>query len=231
MHEIVVTFIERSRAATRRSDLRLHAVRRLQLTGAAARARLDRRHRARWARTTRRPVADREPREDVRLQARGREIESARARSRSPRRSRAARSAGRSSRATSPAHAVLRGGPQGPGGFDAGVERMVTAVLASPDFLYRGSSRARARRRPGPAARIALADAELASPPLLLLLGPGPRRQLLGLAARGKLSQAATSRRAGPTHARGPACGGARRRVRAAAGSTSKISTRSSPTS
>src|SRR5438874_327511 len=29
-------------------------------------------------------------------------------------------------------------GHEGPGGFNAGIEQMVTAVLASPDFLYRG---------------------------------------------------------------------------------------------
>src|SRR2546421_3243238 len=29
-------------------------------------------------------------------------------------------------------------GREGPGGFNAGIEQMVTAVLVSPDFLYRG---------------------------------------------------------------------------------------------
>src|SRR4029077_5583385 len=32
-------------------------------------------------------------------------------------------------------------GHEGPGGFNAGIEQMVTAVLVSPDFLYRGIAR------------------------------------------------------------------------------------------
>ena len=34
-------------------------------------------------------------------------------------------------------------GHEGPGGFNAGIEQMVTAVLVSPDFLYRGIAEAK----------------------------------------------------------------------------------------
>src|SRR2546423_768726 len=49
-------------------------------------------------------------------------------------------------------------GHQGPGGFDAGIEQMVTAVLVSPDFLYRGIARPRKDAK-----FYALSDLELAS--------------------------------------------------------------------
>ena len=78
-------------------------------------------------------------------------------------------------------------GRSGPGGFDAGVELLVTAVLASPDFLYRSIA-------PAPAdATIAggyeLSDFDLASRLSFFLWGQNPDDELLGLAAADKLSQ------------------------------------------
>src|SRR6185369_6457697 len=72
-----------------------------------------------------------------------------------------------------------------PGGFDEGVELMVTAVFASPDFLYR----AVAPRGGAVGGAHALADAEVASRLSFFLWGQGPDDTLLGLAAAGKLSQ------------------------------------------
>src|SRR5437868_2433656 len=51
-------------------------------------------------------------------------------------------------------------GHEGPGGFNAGIEQMVTAVLASPDFLYRGIAQPQDRKN---AKFYALNDLELAS--------------------------------------------------------------------
>ncbi len=76
-------------------------------------------------------------------------------------------------------------GRKGPGGFDEGIELMVTAVLASPDFLYR----AVAPRGGVGGGAYALADSELASRLSFFLWGQGPDDALLGLAAAGKLSQ------------------------------------------
>ncbi len=76
-------------------------------------------------------------------------------------------------------------GRKGSGGFDEGIELMVTAVLASPDFLYRAVA-----PRGGPSGgSYALADAELASRLSFFLWGQGPDDTLLGLAAAGRLSQ------------------------------------------
>jgi len=78
-------------------------------------------------------------------------------------------------------------GQSGPGGFDAGVELLVTAVLASPDFLYRSVA-------PAPAdAAVAggykLNDFDLAARLSFFLWGQSPDDELLGVAAAGKLSQ------------------------------------------
>jgi len=51
-------------------------------------------------------------------------------------------------------------GHEGSGGFNAGIEQMVTAVLASPDFLYRGIAQPQDRKN---AKFYALSDLELAS--------------------------------------------------------------------
>ena len=70
------------------------------------------------------------------------------------------------------------------GGFDAGVELMVAAVLVSPDFLYRGIA-------PPPEARAGafyeLTDLELASRLSFFLWGRGPDDELLELAAANEL--------------------------------------------
>jgi hypothetical protein len=77
-------------------------------------------------------------------------------------------------------------GRSGQGGFDEGIELMVTAVLASPDFLYRTV----APRDPAGAERYALDDFELASRLSFFLWGQGPDDELLELAAAGELERA-----------------------------------------
>jgi hypothetical protein len=79
-------------------------------------------------------------------------------------------------------------GRRAAGGFDAGVELLVTAVLTSPDFLYRSV---------GPAPEGASADTgghalddfELASRLSFFLWGQTPDDELLDLAAASRLSQ------------------------------------------
>ena len=75
-------------------------------------------------------------------------------------------------------------GRQGPGGFDTGIEQMVTAVLASPDFLYRAIV---PPQNTGDAESFALNDLELASRLSFFLWNQGPDNELLELAADGKL--------------------------------------------
>src|SRR5690349_6068019 len=75
-------------------------------------------------------------------------------------------------------------GREGPGGFNAGVEQMVTAVLVSPDFLYRGIA------RPQDAKEVkfhALSDLELASRLSFFLWKRAPDDELLKLASTGEL--------------------------------------------
>ena len=74
------------------------------------------------------------------------------------------------------------------GGFDEGIELMATAVLASPDFLYRSI----APRGGAGAGAYALDDAELASRLSFFLWGQGPDDTLLDLAATAKLSHSET---------------------------------------
>jgi hypothetical protein len=69
-----------------------------------------------------------------------------------------------------------------PGGFDSGVIELITAVLASPDFMYRALS---APTVPG--ASRALTDLELASRLSFFLWNQGPDRELLGLAEANQL--------------------------------------------
>ena len=75
------------------------------------------------------------------------------------------------------------------GNFDRGVERLVAAVLASPEFLYRTI------RGPGPAARaaaeVALTDYELATRLSFFLWNTGPDDELFKLAASKELSKPA----------------------------------------
>jgi mono/diheme cytochrome c family protein len=78
-------------------------------------------------------------------------------------------------------------GRRGSGGFDEGIEQMVTAVLASPDFLYRAIV---------PPQNLddlevhALSDLELASRLSFFLWSQGPDDELLELAVEGKLEGA-----------------------------------------
>src|SRR5207342_854838 len=75
-------------------------------------------------------------------------------------------------------------GRAGPGGFNAGIEQMVTAVLVSPDFLYRGIARPQDRK----GARFhALSDLELASRLSFFLWKRAPDDELLKLASKGEL--------------------------------------------
>jgi len=69
-----------------------------------------------------------------------------------------------------------------PGGFDAGVTELVTAVLSSPDFLYRAI-----RTSPKPDESRLLNDLELASRLSFFLWNTGPDEQLVKLAADQKL--------------------------------------------
>jgi len=77
-------------------------------------------------------------------------------------------------------------GRKGGGSFDQGVEQVVAAVLASPDFLYRailgpkGSS---------PNGEFPLTDLELASRLSFFLWNTGPDQELLTLASSGGLSK------------------------------------------
>jgi mono/diheme cytochrome c family protein len=84
----------------------------------------------------------------------------------------------------------LSGGPASPkpsaeGGFDAGIERMIAAILVTPDFLYR------VIRTPDNAqvgAVYPLSDLELATRLSFFLWSQGPDETLLKAAAAGKLS-------------------------------------------
>ncbi len=74
------------------------------------------------------------------------------------------------------------------GGFDLGIEQLVTAVLASPDFLYR----AIAPPADDHGETFALDDFELASRLSFFLWSQGPDEELLQLAAAGTLGAADT---------------------------------------
>src|SRR5499425_1156196 len=70
------------------------------------------------------------------------------------------------------------------GGFNAGIEQMVTAVLVSPDFLYRGIARPQDKKD---AKFHALSDLELASRLSFFLWKRAPDDELLKLANTGEL--------------------------------------------
>jgi mono/diheme cytochrome c family protein len=74
-------------------------------------------------------------------------------------------------------------GRKEPGGFDSGVTELVTAVLSSPDFLYRAISTS-----PAPDQAHPLNDLELASRLSFFLWSEGPDKELLDLATNRKLS-------------------------------------------
>ena len=75
-------------------------------------------------------------------------------------------------------------GHEEPGGFDAGIEQMVAAVLVSPDFLYRGIAPPQDTQD---AKFHALSDLELASRLSFFLWSQGPDDELLELANTGEL--------------------------------------------
>jgi hypothetical protein len=79
-----------------------------------------------------------------------------------------------------PFYETVRGG--GSGNFDLGIEQVVAAVLASPEFLYRSI-------RGAPDAEVALTDLELASRLSFFLWNTGPDDELLTLAAAGGLTK------------------------------------------
>src|SRR5215470_9161610 len=68
------------------------------------------------------------------------------------------------------------------GGFNAGIEQMVTAVLVSPDFLYRGIAQPQKQTK-----FYALSDLELASRLSFFLWKRAPDDELLKLAKKGQL--------------------------------------------
>ena len=78
-------------------------------------------------------------------------------------------------------------GRSGPGGFDEGIELMTTAVLASPDFLYRSV----APRDAAGGDSYELSSFELASRLSFFLWSQGPDDELLKLAASGELARTA----------------------------------------
>jgi len=69
-----------------------------------------------------------------------------------------------------------------PGGFDSGITELVTAILASPDFMYRAL---KAPTAPGQS--VALTDLELATRLSFFLWDQGPDQQLLSLAEKNQL--------------------------------------------
>jgi hypothetical protein len=77
-------------------------------------------------------------------------------------------------------------GRKGGGSFDQGVEQIVAAVLASPDFLYRSI---RGPKGTSPNTEFALTDLELASRLSYFLWNTGPDDELLSLAASGGLGK------------------------------------------
>src|SRR5690606_16711333 len=70
------------------------------------------------------------------------------------------------------------------GGFDSGVLELVTAILSSPDFLYRAIETAPSTDEP----RL-LSDLELATRLAFFLWSQGPDEELISLAAKGELAK------------------------------------------
>ena len=77
-------------------------------------------------------------------------------------------------------------GREGGGSFDEGIEQVVTAVLASPDFLYRAI---RGPKGTSGNSEFALTDLELASRLSFFLWNTGPDEELLTLASSGGLTK------------------------------------------
>jgi len=82
-------------------------------------------------------------------------------------------------------------GRQGGGSFDQGVEQVVAAVLASPEFLYRAiiGPQSRGPKNAPSSGEFALTDLELASRLSFFLWNTGPDDELLRLAAAGGLTK------------------------------------------
>jgi hypothetical protein len=82
-------------------------------------------------------------------------------------------------------------GREGGGSFDLGIEQVVTAVLSSPEFLYR-SIRGTVPPRGSASSDVEgpLTDLELASRLSFFLLNTGPDDELLTLASKGGLTKA-----------------------------------------
>ena len=95
-------------------------------------------------------------------------------------------------------------GRKGKGGFDAGIEQLIAAVLVSPEFLYRGVRAP--ERTSGSASVFPLNDVELASRLSFFLWSQGPDDALLDVAAAGKLKDPASfaRRRCGCCRIRAP---------------------------
>ncbi len=79
-------------------------------------------------------------------------------------------------------------GREGGGSFDSGIEQVVSAVLASPEFLYR-SIRGTSISKASQGGEVPLTDLELASRLSFFLWNTGPDEELLTLATAGKLSK------------------------------------------
>ena len=77
-------------------------------------------------------------------------------------------------------------GRENGGSFDQGIEQVVAAVLASPEFLYRAI---RGPKSASPNTEVALSDLELASRLSFFLWNTGPDDELLTLAAAGGLTK------------------------------------------
>lgn len=77
-------------------------------------------------------------------------------------------------------------GLKGPRGFEEGIEQLLTAVLASPDFLYRSIKPPRTGIKE---AEAPLSDLELASRLSFFLWSQGPDKELLDTASTGGLSK------------------------------------------
>jgi mono/diheme cytochrome c family protein len=77
------------------------------------------------------------------------------------------------------------------GNFDKGVERLVAAVLASPEFLYRTIRGVQAQAAKPAGAEVALTDYELATRLSFFIWNTGPDDVLLKLAASKELSKPA----------------------------------------
>jgi hypothetical protein len=77
-------------------------------------------------------------------------------------------------------------GREGGGSFDQGIEQVTAAVLASPDFLYRGIRGPKGISSNG---EFALTDLELASRLSFFLWNAGPDDELLTLAAAGRMTK------------------------------------------